>query len=432
MRQLWDLRLTRDMKIAWLMTIVIAGFFSSVTFYYFRDFVFNPTAPVKAFLPQPDVRFGDFWSTINAWKTWQFAGINPGLSYFPATYLITQIFVAINDFGLNNGTTDNLPFPYVYTLVFVPFCFAYCAWGLRSDLKSETFLRAFVMTAMSYPVLFTIHTGNFEAFVFICITLFFYLFQTGRYRLSTLPLAMAISMKLFPAVFVVMYLCRRRYREIAYTGLYCFALTLLPLLIFRGGIRQGIGNYLKNFHASQNIYLKIMILDNSGCHFGHSLLNGTRSLLLNTSNDLSRFIPSILMPYFCFTLVFFAALALYIILIERVFWKQAALLVLAMCLLPFTSTDYKLMHFMIPLFLFINAEKSEKSEKFDAVYLVLFAFLFIPKTYFDLHGDPSLHEADILNPLVMLAMLLLIVGSGLKQASLFNPTKRNLGLGGLS
>jgi hypothetical protein len=71
---------------------------------------------------------------------------------------------------------------------------------------------------------------------------------------------MPISMKLFPAVFLILLLSDKKYREILYTLLYVFILSLIPLLIFDGGIRSGLGNYLNNLTASQKMYAELMIM----------------------------------------------------------------------------------------------------------------------------------------------------------------------------
>jgi hypothetical protein len=75
----------------------------------------------------------------------------------------------------------------------------------------------------------------------------------------------------------------------------------------------------------------------------------------------------------------FVPMVLFIIYIEKVFWKSVALLTFAMLLLPNISADYKLLHILLPLFLFIN---SKEVGKLDYFYLLMFAMLLIPKGYF--------------------------------------------------
>lgn len=78
---------------------------------------------------------------------------------------------------------------------------------------------------------------------------------------------------------------------------------------------------------------------------------------------------TVLLPYLIFSMAMFGIVTAYITRYETVLWKKVSLLVMCMNLLPYTSTDYKLLHLFIPLFLFIN---HQKEDKWDLVYIVLF------------------------------------------------------------
>lgn len=182
-------------------------------------------------------------------------------------------------------------------------------------------------------------------------------------------------------------------------------MTLLPLAIFDGGFNAGLAHYIRNWSISNKQYMDLMVL---GGPYGHSLLALARILLPHSLPPVSE----MLRPYLFFTLILFALLALFI-LKEKVLWKKIALLVIAIDLLPYTSSDYKLIHLLIPLFLYVNT--STKS-RLDVVYAVLFGLLLIPKDYAYLTGDPYLRLSYVLNPLLMLALAFCIVGSGLMKA----------------
>jgi hypothetical protein len=92
--------------------------------------------------------------------------------------------------------------------------------------------------------------------------------------------------------------------------------------------------------------------------------------------------------------------------------------VIAMLLFPQVSADYKLIHIFIPLFLFINAPKPDR---LDWVYVILFGLLLIPKDYYLLSkvfsdaGVADISISMIVNYIVLIAMLLLIIATGLKN-----------------
>ena len=124
------------------------------------------------------------------------------------------------------------------------------------------------------------------------------------------------------------------------------------------------------------------------------------------------------MAYRLSALALFGLVSIYVLLIERRRWKKVALLAFSMLLIPEISADYKLLHIFLPLFVFLNAPPSEKSDWF---YACMFALLLIPKNYFFVAslttdaGPGTYSIGAILNPLIMLAMSAVIIVRGLRS-----------------
>lgn len=398
--------LSRDIKLKYLITTITVGFVTITAFFYYRGMVLEMGFPKNTFLPAPVTRFGDYFGVVDQWSSMAFTGVGYGLSYFPGTYLIADVFSHIQPrmFSLT-----------AFLAIFFCFFLIYAYLNLRSrNNHIETIQSVIVCAFMTYPVLFTIHTANIETFVFMFLCMFVYLYHRGKFALSSLPLAMCISMKVFPAVFLILFVADKKYKEIFLTLIAVVILSLLPLLIFDGGMSSGLDVYFGNLKASQKMYADLMILGPAGNHFGHSLLNGLRIVMGDTFPPMQK----IMLPYLTLSIFVFSMVSLFIIFMERVFWKRIALLVISMCLLPYTSTDYKLLHFFIPLFLFINHGKTEleKSEPFDLYYILFFSMLLIPKNYYYFHDNPFYTLNNVLNPIFMMALLLLIVRSRMQQA----------------
>ena len=131
--------------------------------------------------------------------------------------------------------------------------------------------------------------------------------------------------------------------------------------------------------------------------------------------------------YIKVVLVILAILTAYIVFAEKKLWKQVALLVFAMILLPYQSADYKLLYIFFPLYLFINTNEKAKS---DLYYSLMFALLLIPKAYYffpNIKSDSGTSDISIsvlMNPLIILAMSLVIISSSLKSRSIMNKFKR--------
>lgn len=71
------------------------------------------------------------------------------------------------------------------------------------------------------------------------------------------------------------------------------------------------------------------------------------------------------------------------------------------------SNDYKFIHLLLPLVVFINMNPSRN----DLFYLMLFAILLIPKNYYWLPFDISI--SNFINPIVMLIMMSGIIIEGI-------------------
>ncbi len=393
---LFQYPLDREEKMNLFSLVIIAGFFLSTVFHYMKGMFYNFAYPINTFLPNGVTRYGDFYGAFSPWVVSGFRGTV--LAYFPSVFLILDIFARIN--------RDPYRALAIYLTVFCCFLLVYAYKNLKSISKFNT-LRNIIAVFMSYPVLFTIHTGNLESFVFIFLCLFIYFYQKEKNMLGCLFLGMAISMKIFPAVFFILMLSDKKYKQILYTMLWTLVLTVVPLAMFGGLSKSGFSNYLANLMTGQKFYKELMIISSSGNHYGHSLLNAVRVLSGNSMPPMSR----VLMPYLVLSLIVFIALSLFIILYENIFWKKVALLIIAMNVLPYTSTDYKLTHLLIPLFLFINYTKKEG---LDFLYVLLFSLILIPKDYYVFPWSKYYNLNTVLNPAIMLAILFLIVFQRLK------------------
>lgn len=390
--------LNRAGKIGWMTLVLLVGFSGAVIFHYVQGQFLGRGFPENTFLPGPVTRFGDFYGVYDQWIRMHFNGVGYGLSYFPSTYLVADLFSWVSPAQAAAA---------VFLLAFTVFFSVYTFFNLKTDRLTET-LKHMVLCLCSYPFLITFHTGNFEWVVFAGVALFIHFYVRQQYTLGTPFLALAISMKLMPAVFLVLLFAERRYRQIAYTVGWVLGLTLLPLLVFEGGLRSGLDGYLANLQASQKMYFDLMVRSGAGTHFGHSLFNAVRVFVPRNPTE----ITAMLTPYFAFTMLILAGISFYILRYERRLWKKVALLVIALNLLPYTSTDYKLLYVFIPLFLLIN---DPEPERLDLTYVILLSLLLIPKTYVFFNSNPLLKLDVVLNPAIMTVLLVLIIASRIAE-----------------
>lgn len=416
--------LTRDYKIHAMTAVMIIGFVTMAVFLHWTVLFDGAVWPYNTFLPAPVSRFGDYWGVVMQWASSQFGGIGFGHSYFPAIYLLVHPFAHFAFIEPHLVSLASKGSLIAFLAIFVVFTVWYTWLNVRSATNPmETIQRVIVFTVMSYPTLFTFQTGNFEAYIFICLALFLYLYQRKQFALSTLPLAFAIASKLFPAVFLVLLIADKRFKETLYVVIGVVVFTLLPLYIFEGGLRtSNLGAFLHNLRESQKMYFDLMVVSTAGNHFGGSLYNTFRIVFGEGVLPIATHIKS----YAVLALGILLLVSAYVVLVEKAMWKRVTLIVICMCLLPYTSTDYKLMHFYLPAWLFINQpDDASATKRSNLLYSIGFAILFMPKSYFTFDGDIYNNINAPTNFLVMLGMTVAIIHYGMKNTS-WSEVKANL------
>jgi hypothetical protein len=370
-------------------TVVAYGFVASVLWHFMASMFYGVPAPWNSFLPDPISRFSDFYQIHSDWVRFHFDGVAYGLLYFPSTYLLVDFFTFF-------------PTAYIAVAVFLAICCTFFAWysymSLKSDSGWATARDMLLGCFLSYPFVFLVHTANFEFFVAMFVALFFFFYQRQQFRIAGFFLAFAISMKLMPAVFLVLLVSDRRYRMILGILAWVILLSLTPLLIFEGGIRDGLSSYLSNFNQSQRMYFDLMVIKGDGNNFGHSLLNGVRVLFPNAFPDMRP----ILMPYAAFAVVAFSIISYLVVMRETEFWRKVCLLTLCLDLLPYTSTDYKLIYPVLAAYLFINKKGASPSDPYIAI---LFGLIVIPKGYFTIGNIAYKTIGIAATPALMTALL---------------------------
>jgi hypothetical protein len=208
-------------------------------------------------------------------------------------------------------------------------------------------------------------------------------------------------MKLFPAVFIILFLSDKKYKEAVYTVIFTVIITIISLLFLSGSLTDNIQRMLLNMKLFNLVY----VIQGLGFDYGHSLFSVFK--ILNYLTRMNPNIEKLLTPYFIFVILFFAFLTVYIIFYETEFWKKVTILTISMCLFPYVSSNYKLIHFFIPLYLYINIGKKEK---YDILYVILFSLLLIPKNLrFIIKYD--FYSGVLIDPLIMLILLFVIINS---------------------
>tara|TARA_B100002003_G_scaffold233060_1_gene245547 strand:- start:301 stop:1512 length:1212 start_codon:yes stop_codon:yes gene_type:complete len=387
--------MTKREKLGLLSSIIFIGFFASLFYHYLLGkYLFNLPFPYNTFLFVPDDRFGDFTNLYESVRNME--PYSYGLFLFPpfASLLLYPFTMFPELVGLA-----------ILIAVFIIFHFLVCYKYLSIDgkISFKTFIS---ISCLTYPFLFSVDRANFELLVYIMMFLFIYFYQHNKYLLSSYFLAFSIATKIYPAVFIVLLVSKKRYKEVLYTFITVCIIIIVSLLLFKDSPQENIARLINNW----SFYTKSYVENISGWAYGSSLWGafkvlyfGFIKILFGSIEFANNTIHNFKIPYALVTLSLFGICSYFVIFREVILWRQVTVLVICMNLLPFVTGDYRLMHFYIPLALFINSEPS----KSDYRYITIFALLLIPQHFF-----PIVHwvwSEVITHPLLMVILLWLLL-----------------------
>lgn len=227
----------------------------------------------------------------------------------------------------------------------------------------QLFLSGIIL--LSAPFIGLYERGN-SAFAVLVLLCFFIMWKdAGRAwqrETAILCLAAAAGLKLYPAVFGLLYLREKRWKEAFRLTVYGLLMVFVPFVFF-GGLKE-VPVLLNNFRAiSEEIklgdlrsvtYAVVLIGQKFGVGMGALLAAGQLFSVL------------------------FLLISCVLTLLQRVLWKRLVLLSGIMILFPVWSGSYTLIYLALPLVLFIGGWKEERKEtpKLLLLYQIWFACIF--------------------------------------------------------
>ena len=195
----------------------------------------------------------------------------------------------------------------------------------------------------SYPFWFEYLLGNMEICIFLIVAFAIIAFLRGRLILSATLIGVAASMKLFPFVYLALFLSRRRYKAFAWgiataiiTNIVSLWLVCPSLPIAYRGIRAGLAAFQRHYMLS---YLPIET------SFDHSIFGLIKAL----GHHFYGWTMPVSLLYGYLAVAAAVGLALYVFRIRFLpILNQILCLCIASILLPPTSHDYTLLHLYVP------------------------------------------------------------------------------------
>jgi len=330
--------------------------------------------------------FMDFYN-VNAFVEDMDPYIGHGSSYPPFVLLIAKIFSFFADYTVSGKAARASYAGVVSLVIFYVICLIPMYIMLYKAFKRNGFsLRyvnlIFIAFVLSSPFLYGFFRGNY---IFLSLTLsaFFFMYYRDPRKhmraLSLICLAMSVGIKLYPAVFALILIRDKRWKDFLLVVLYCVILVVVPFFFFKGGAIANAKSFVTNLIVFSNQPYKFTSNGTVFTNFysyGVSAANFVRMLYCMISGtsviDCPEYITLL------GTLFNLAVMAMIVCsaMVTRSRWKHVAAMVLVQTLFPDPSYVYSLIFMFIPIVMFVI--DSNKKRGGDVGYALLFILIMSP------------------------------------------------------
>lgn len=284
------------------------------------------------------------------------------LFYFVMYSLIPSDMALDDGFAARASQITLFPYCIYLLLTVLAVACAVSAYG-KGEKKERTLL---VLTALlSFPMLYQLERGNILILAFLFTLLFIFLSGSesrGLRELGLVCLAIAAGLKVYPALFGVILLTEKRYKEAVRCVLYGIAAFLLPALFFGGvsisdmlgalaNMSNGVSSegygYKVNFSNTLSFFSAVM-----GVEFSRAAMNAAGLVI--------------------------GAIAFVAIFIQKQNWKRLCLIAIIIAGVPSVSYVYVMIFMIIPITAFLNETRDKPRCPSDYVYAVMLAACIAP------------------------------------------------------
>lgn len=263
---------------------------------------------------------------------------------------------------------------------------------------------------LSYPLLFLIQRWNIEVLVWAVSTIGVWCFLTGRANTSAVFIGLAASLKLYPFIFLGLFLPRRKYGGFM-LGLATFASVTLLSLYEIGPTIAAAARWNREQIAA---FSKYYVGDVWALGYDHSFFALVKAATLHWHPDLFAWAR----PYSIAAALI--SVALYFLRMWRlpIANQILALSILSVTLAP-VSSDYTLLN-LYPAFamltvLALQAQRHATRVPHITAFMALFALIFTPQSYIIFH---AVRYGGQLRAICLAAMLVLALMTPMPEPEL--------------
>lgn len=293
-----------------------------------------------------------------------------------------------------------VPYPWavgIFIAGFAAILLAFNWYFMRTGEPYGDAITVAALTLMNYPAQAVVDRGNIEALVFAFLAGFTVLLIRRHLAASAALLGAAIAMKAVPAVFLPICYQAVKRRGIAIALGTAAALTLVSLLLMSRPVHLSVLRFLSNIARYSGIVTEGLEPSNHASSlFGLFTLGAWIS---QTSPVVAPIWSALVSGYSLLAGTILIVALLACVRLPMKLWEMATVLTVCLVLLPKHSSDYRLVHMMIPFALFVNSKTDRGT---GLLYTVLFSLLLVPKSFLVIARETTVNS--LLNPIIMLAL----------------------------
>ena len=268
------------------------------------------------------------------------------------------------------------------------------------DRKTSIFFSASIL--FSGIMLFTLERGNLVILAFAFLMFFFLFYDSDRKIIryaAYFSLAMAASIKIYPAIFGMLVLCKKRYRETLDLVIMGIVVFCFPFFTING--IKSLEQFISGVSNSADMALQSCLGVGSNYSF-RNLYNIFSKLFGKGTMTSSTFL--LIIPVCWGAFVFFKT---------KKYWQKVFVLSMMCIWIPGYSFTYVLLFLIIPFIAFLREMSSNKT--LANYYSISFIMIFVPlalpsiESYSDTNRFPLTWSTLIVNCVILgMAITILI------------------------
>lgn len=370
---------------------------------------------LRLYLWKPGSSFYDFYTCLKANIYWE--RLDYGGDMYPPLAKLFYSFITrcmsfdtlqqlgeLTDYNKIKALQECSIYFVIYSNVLLLLYYLACtSWKKGTKLEKNIFA---VSMLFSVPFLYQFERANI-IFLALVFTMFFMVGKDSENKIireiSYISLAIAAGVKLYPAIFGLLLIKERKYKEAVRLIIYGVLALFVPFLFF-GGIRNAFPTFLHNLTGASGVISMTRI----GCQLDYSTMFG---VIFSWTGGRQIFFRGV---FWGLTVVS----GLWAIIGLKSSWKTVLLMTCLLIGIPSISYIYTAIFMIIPIIAFLDSR--DKSGK-DIVYLfgMLLTVIPIPFCWREAAGDVNYSYTHITIPVLVEGMSIVVMSFLLIAEGLF-------------